>query len=144
MRKLPPGTQIMLPRPAVSATRSAFAPQPQQTAVRSATAVSAVACAVAVCADIGLRSRSGFRHKVERRARRNELFLLGAVLECLYDPLRVLHHPPAHISLVHGLALFRVFLQVSNAGKAQRQFRVMEMLLALEVDLEVLPFDGVQ
>jgi hypothetical protein len=49
----------------------------------------------------------------------------------------VLHHPPAHVLLVDGLALFRVVLEVRDAREAQRQLRVMEVLLALEVDLEV-------
>src|SRR5215218_4123831 len=78
------------------------------------------------------------RHEIELRARRNQLLLLGAVLELPDDALGVLHHPPAHIALVDGVTLLRVFLQMRDAGKAERQFRIVEVLLPLEVDLEVL------
>src|SRR3981081_4350094 len=133
MRKLPHGPHITFRRTTVAAVRPGFAPPWQQTRVRSAMAVSSVACAPAVCANMSLRSRSGFRHEVERSAGRDEVFFLGAVLEFPYDSLRVLHHPPAHVSLVHGLPFFRVLLQVSDAGKAQRQLRIVKVLLALEV-----------
>ena len=68
----------------------------------------------------------------------------GAAGGLLHDALGVLHYPPAHITLVDRLSFLRVFLQMGNAREPKRQFRIVEMLLALEVDLEVFPFDGVQ
>src|SRR4029450_5578694 len=88
--------------------------------------------------------RVGPRHEVERRSGRYEFFFLFAFLELPNDPVRVLHHPPAHVALVHGFAFFWIFHEVSDASKAQWQFRGGEVLLAFEVDLEILPFDGVQ
>src|SRR6266568_3569242 len=75
-------------------------------------------------------------HEIECRARRNQFLLLGALLEVADDTLGVLHHPPANIPLVDRLTLLRVFLQMRDTGKAERQFRIMKMLLPLEVDLE--------
>src|SRR6266852_6330087 len=107
-------------------------------------AASSAACALAFCADMSLGGRSGSWDEIDRRSGRDELFFLGAVLELPNDPLRVLHHPPAHVPLVDGLSFFRVLHEVRNAGKAQRQLRVVKVLLAFEVDLEVFPFDGMQ
>src|SRR5579859_4377115 len=84
------------------------------------------------------------RHEVERRAGRNQLFLLHAVLELAHDAVGVLHDPPAHVTLVDRLALLRILLQVGDARKAERQLGIMEVLLALEVDLEVLPLHSMQ
>src|SRR5258708_12246883 len=56
----------------------------------------------------------------------------------------MLHHPPAHVPLVDRFSFFRVLHEVGNAGKYQRQFRIVNVLLTLEVDLEVFPFDGMQ
>src|ERR1700712_5766282 len=83
-------------------------------------------------------------HEVERGAGRNQFLLLRTVLELPDDALRMLHHPPAHIALVDGLTLLRVLLQMRDAGEAERQFRIVEMLLPLEVDLEVLPLHRMQ
>jgi hypothetical protein len=55
----------------------------------------------------------------------------------------VLHHPPAYVTLIDRFSFLRVLHEVRDACKAQRQFRVMKVLLTLEVDLEILPFDGV-
>src|ERR1700752_3135922 len=71
------------------------------------------------------------RREVERRPRRDQLFLLHAVLEVADDAVRMLHHPPAHIALVDGLTLLRVLLQMGDAGETERQLRIVEMLLAL-------------
>src|SRR5262249_2676958 len=87
----------------------------------------------AACAGTTSSSRVGLRHIVERRSRRDELFLLGALLELPDNSLRVLHHPPAHIALADGLSFLRVLHQVRDPGKAERQFRVVKVLLALEV-----------
>src|ERR1700730_8146428 len=128
MRKLPPGIQIMASR-----LDNAVLVSPWRSR-----------CAPMLSADRALSPRVRPRHEIERRSGRDELFSLFAFLELPDDAVRVLHHPPAHIALVHGFAFFRVLLEVRNAGKAERQFRVVEVLLALEVDLEVLPFDRVQ
>jgi len=56
----------------------------------------------------------------------------------------MLHYPPSHVPLVNRLSFFRVLHKMRNTGEAQRQFRIVKVLLALEVDLEVFPFDGVQ
>ena len=107
-------------------------------------ATGGTAIAFVFAADIKSGFRELLRHEIERRSRRDQLFLLGGVLEIPDDALGVLHHPPAYISLIDRLALLRVFLQVRDAGEAERQFRVVEMLLPLEVDLEILPFDRMQ
>src|SRR5262245_60043999 len=91
-----------------------------------------------------LRPCIGSWHEVEWRSARNEFFSLLAFFERAHDAVRMLHHPPAHITLVDGLAFFRVLHEVRDAGKAEPQLRIVEVLLALEVDLEVLPLDGVQ
>src|SRR5260370_16888174 len=101
-------------------------------------------CALMLSADRGSSPRVRPRHELERRSGRDKLFSLFAFLELSNDSMRMLHHPPAHVALVHGFAFFRVLLEVRNAGKTERQFRVVEVLLALEVDLEVLPFDLLQ
>src|SRR5581483_2479445 len=85
-----------------------------------------------------------FGHEVERRSRRDQLLLLHAVLEVANDAVGVLHDPPAHVALVDRLALLRVLLEVGDAGKSKRQFRIVEVLLPLEVDLEVLPLHRMQ
>src|ERR1700676_3663379 len=126
MTKSPPGIQIMDPRLATSGARLC------------------ASRACDVCADMNLGCCEGLRYEIERRSRRDQLFLLGRALEIPDDALRVLHHPPADVALVDGLALLRVFLQMRDAGEAERQFRIVEMLLPLEVDLEVLPFDRMQ
>src|SRR4051812_15790141 len=77
------------------------------------------------------------RHEVERRSGGDQLLLLGAVFEVADDAMRMLHHPPADVALVDRFPFLRIFLQVGNAGEAERQFRIVEMLLPLEVDLEV-------
>src|SRR6266851_8971502 len=107
-------------------------------------AASSAACAPAFCADMSLGGCSGSWDEIDRRSGRDELFFLGAVLELPNDSLRVLHHPPAHVPLANGFSFFRVLHEVRNAGKAQRQLRVVKVLLALEIDLEVFPFDGMQ
>src|SRR5271167_4979577 len=118
---------------------------------RLAASAASPACASAACApalvvraDINLGSRKSLRHEVERCSGRDQLFLLGALLEVPDDALRVLHHPPAYVALVDRLAFLRVFLQVRDAREAKRQLRVVEMLLPLEIDLEVLPLHGMQ
>src|SRR6516165_1108201 len=128
MRKLPPGIQSMASR------------------LDNAVLVflSRSRCALMLSADRILSPRVRPRHEIERRSGRDKLFSLFAFLELSNDSMRMLHHPPAHVSLVDGFAFFRVLLEVRNAGKTERQFRVVEVLLALEVDLEVLPFDRVQ
>src|SRR5262245_4476008 len=91
-----------------------------------------------------LRPRIGFGHEVERRSARNEFFSLLAFFKRAHDAVRMLHHPPAHVTLVDGLAFLRVLHEVRDAGKAEPQLRIVEVLLALEVDLEVLPLDSMQ
>src|SRR6516165_9694696 len=128
MRKLPPGIRIMASR--LGNAVPVF--------------LSPSRCALMLSANRASSPRVRPRYEIERRSRRDELFLLFAFLELPNDSVRVLHHPPAHVALVHGLAFFRVLHEMGDAGKAERQFRVVEVLLALEVDLEVLPFDCVQ
>src|SRR6266481_8221400 len=128
MRKLPPGIQIMASR-----LDNAVLVFPSRSR-----------CALMLSADRGSSPRVRPRHEIERRSGRDKLFSLFAFLELSNDSMRMLHHPPAHVSLVDGFAFFRVLLEVRNAGKTQRQFRVVKVLLALEVDLEVLPFDRVK
>src|SRR5258708_14779848 len=128
MRKLPPGIQSMASRfdnaVLVFLSRSR--------------------CALMLSADRGSSPRVRPRYEIERRSGRDKLFSLFAFLELSNDSMRMLHHPPAHVSLVDGFAFFRVLLEVRNAGKTQRQFRVVTVLLSLEVHLEYLPFDRVQ
>src|SRR5206468_4661919 len=96
------------------------------------------------CSHYHLRLCVLFGDEIERGAGRNQLLFLGALLKIPDDALGMLHHPPANVALVDGITLLRVFLQMRDAGKSQRQFRIVEMLLPLEVDLEVLPLHGVQ
>src|SRR5262249_20466391 len=91
-----------------------------------------------------LGSRVGFRHEIQRRSARDELFSFFAFLELPDNAVRMLHHPPAHVALVDRLSFFRILHKVRNAGEAQWEFRIVEVLLAFEVDLEVFPFHGVQ
>src|SRR4051794_26090974 len=70
-------------------------------------------------------------HEIECCPRRNQFLLLGAILELADDALGVLHHPPADVSLVDGFTLLRVLLQMRDTGKAERQFRIVEVLLPL-------------
>src|SRR5262245_56887477 len=147
MRKLPPGIQIMDPRFDLSDATLAFTSPLRRGRRFSANLsmdASSTFCARALCMDTSLDPRVGLRHEIERRSARDELFSFFAFLKFPNNSARVLHHPPTHVPLVDGLAFFRVLHKMRNAGKAQRQFRVVKVLLALEVDLEVLPFDGVQ
>src|SRR5260370_10422391 len=125
MRKLPPGIQSMASRfdnaVLVFLSRSR--------------------CALMLSADRGSSPRVRPRYEIERRSGRDKLFSLFSFLELSNDSMRMLHHPPAHVSLVDGFAFFLVLLDARNAGKAQRQVRVVKVLLALEVELDVLPFD---
>src|SRR5271156_4947057 len=129
MMKSPPGTQIMNPQSTASGTRPA--PASCWSGRRSAPKLSPAAnrgpAAFVSGTGTSLGFREGFWHEVERRSRRDQLFLLGAVLEVPDDALRVLHHPPAYVALVDRLAFLRVFLQVRDAREAKRQLRVVEM-----------------
>src|SRR5712671_331423 len=147
MRKLPPGIWIMDPRldcpGAMTCFRSLLLAGPSLSTMflRNAPPTSG---ASAFSASKGLSSRIRFWYEVEWRSGRDEFLPLFAFLEVPDDTVCMLHHPPAHIALVHGFAFLRILLEVRNAGETQRQFRVVKVLLALEVDLEVLPFDRVK
>src|SRR5262249_45423109 len=143
MRKLPPGIQIMESR-LDNAVLGLISPPDRARRLSTTLSLKILPtfCVLAGGASLGPRVRP--RHEVEWRSCRDELFFLFAFLELPNDSVRVLHHPPAHVALVHGLAFFRVLHEMGDAGKAKGQFRVVEVLLTLEVDLEVLPFDGVQ
>ena len=67
-------------------------------------------------ADIVRLPRILLRHEIERRAGRNQFFLLHAVLELAHHAMSMLHDPPAHVTLVDRLALLGVFLQMGDAG----------------------------
>src|SRR5260370_3349194 len=116
MRNLPPGIQIMASR------------------LDNAVLVflSRSRCALMLSADRTLSPRVRPRHEIERRSGRDKLFSLFAFLELSNDSMRMLHHPPAHVSLVHGFALFRVLLELRNPCRTDRQFRVVEFCLALD------------
>src|SRR5215510_3177189 len=147
MRKLPPGIQIMDPGFDLSDATLAFTSPLRRGRRFSANLsmdASSTFCARALCTDTSLISRVGLRHEIERRSARDEFFSFFAFLELPNNSARMLHHPPAPVPLVDGLSFFRVLHEVRNAGKTQRQFRVVKVLLALEVDLEVFPFDRVQ
>src|SRR4051812_10256639 len=125
--------------PALALTERAQQPSPRRWLVAPCAIVSALVGAF-IASALGVL----LGNEVERGAGRNQFLLPGALLEVPDDALRMLHHPPAHVALVDRVPLLRVFLQMRDAGKAERQFRIMEMLLPLEVDLEVLPLHGVQ
>jgi hypothetical protein len=40
--------------------------------------------------------------------------------------MRVLHHPPANVALVCGLALFGILQQVRDAGEGTKSFQVTD------------------
>src|SRR6516162_64927 len=147
MRKLPPGIQIMDP-PVRSIRRNArlHVATTQRTSISANLSIHASSTfrARALCMDTSLDSRVGLRHEIERRSARDEVFSFFTFLKFPNNSARMLHHPPTHVPLVDGLSFFRVLHKMRNAGKAQRQFRVVKVLLPLEVDLEVFPFDGVQ
>src|SRR5258708_9976104 len=123
MRKLPPGIQSMASR------------------LDNAVLVflSRSRCALMLSADRTLSPRVRPRHEIERRSGRDKLFSLFAFLELSTDSIRMLHHPPAYVALVHGFAFFRVLLEVRNRGKPHRHFRVVKVLPALQVNLDILP-----
>src|ERR1700691_256002 len=124
MRKLPPGSLIM---PVVS------------TAARPGVSSGLVAQAVPAGG-----ARIHRRDKAEGRARRDQPLLFGALLELPHQAPGVLHDPPADECLVDGLPLLRVFEEVDDPGKAEWDLGVVEVLLALEADLELRPLDRVQ
>src|SRR5215467_8023373 len=147
MRKLPPGIQIMDPRFDLSDATLAFMSQLRRGRRLSSNLsmdASSTFSAHRLCMDTSLDSRVGLRHEIQRRSARDEVFSFFTFLKFPNDSARMLHHPPTHVPLVDGLSFFRVLHKMRNAGKAQRQFRVVKVLLPLEVDLEVFPFDGVQ
>src|SRR5713101_3615544 len=147
MRKLPQGIQIMDPRLDSSDAMLAFISPLRRGRWRSTDLsmdASSTFCAGVFRVDTSLDSRVGLWHEVERRSGRDEFFSFFALLKLPNNSMCVLHHPPAHVPLIDGFSFFRVLHEMRNAGKAQRQFRVVKVLLALEVDLEVFPFNGVQ
>src|ERR1700730_13967321 len=120
MRKMPPGTVIMcevsMRLPLVSVPESV----------------------------LSCRTGAGRRDEIQRRPRRDEALLLGALLEVPHDPAGVLHDPPPHERLVDGLPLLRIFWEVDDPGESERDLGVVEVLLALEADLELRPLHRVQ
>ena len=69
---------------------------------------------------LSLGSRIGFRHEIQRRSARDELFSFFAFLELPHNAARMLHYPPAHVPLVDRFSFFWVLHEVGNAGKTQR------------------------
>src|SRR5687768_2610829 len=124
MMKSPPGIQTMDSRLTTGARHGWASPRKgAESSPRVSPAAGRARVTSVFRSDIAVSGfRELLRHEVERCSRRDQLFLLLAVLEIPDDALGVLHHPPAHVTLVDRLALLRIFLQMRDAGEAEVQF----------------------
>src|SRR3954463_12480698 len=101
MRKSPPGIQIMDPRFDCPGVMCGLTSSPRAGRLLSAYFCGEASPAVPACpfsTSKGLSSRIGSWYEIERRSGRDEFLPLLAFLEFPHDTMRMLHHPPAHVT----------------------------------------------